>query len=460
MALVAAFGGAYILRVSISHRPISESVSAVTYLEIFLLLLPFWILIFALMGLYNSSIYEKRFVEAGRLLVGSFLGLLFITGVAYFHSQPIFPARLVPIYGFVLAFLFLLIFRNLARAIRSLLFSYDIGITNILVVGSNKLSAELIELLNQPKSGYRVIGIVAERAHPHERPKHVPVLVDFEAAAASLGTSKIHSIVQTQLYADNDKNDAILNFAQHNHIAFRFIPANAELFVGNIKVELFRSSLPVVAVHQTALIGWGRVVKRIFDVIISSILLVVFSPLILLIILLEIVSGGDVFFRQTRLTRFNNPFKVYKFRTVKTKYNELSPEQAFAKMARPELSRAYRDNGDYLPDDPRYGRMGNFLRGSSLDELPQLLNVLKGDISLVGPRALVPQELSVYEKRHTILSVKSGLTGLAQVSGRRNISFEERRKLDMFYVQNWSFWMDLVILIKTIRAVLGGFGAK
>ena len=103
---------------------------------------------------------------------------------------------------------------------------------------------------------------------------------------------------------------------------------------------------------------------------------------------------------------------------------------------------------------------GKFLRATSLDELPQLINVLKGDLSLVGPRALIPAELSAYEKRHTILSVKSGLTGLAQVSGRRNISFEERRKLDMYYVQNWSFWMDLVILLKTVRVVLTGEGAK
>ncbi len=129
-------------------------------------------------------------------------------------------------------------------------------------------------------------------------------------------------------------------------------------------------------------------------------------------------------------------------------------------MSRPELAKAYRANGDYLPDDPRITKVGKFLRASSLDELPQIFNVIKGDISLVGPRALVPRDLSVYEKRHTILSVKSGITGLAQVSGRKNISFDERRKLDIYYVQNWSFWLDLTILIKTIRVVLGRGGAE
>jgi lipopolysaccharide/colanic/teichoic acid biosynthesis glycosyltransferase len=129
-------------------------------------------------------------------------------------------------------------------------------------------------------------------------------------------------------------------------------------------------------------------------------------------------------------------------------------------MGRPELIKIYRDNGDHLSQDPRITPFGNFLRATSLDELPQLINVVRGDISMVGPRALIPQELDIYAKKHTILSVKSGLTGLAQVSGRRNISFEERRKLDLFYVQNWSFWLDITILFKTIRVVLDRTGAK
>jgi lipopolysaccharide/colanic/teichoic acid biosynthesis glycosyltransferase len=125
-------------------------------------------------------------------------------------------------------------------------------------------------------------------------------------------------------------------------------------------------------------------------------------------------------------------------------------------IGKPELLKQYRENGDQLDNDFRVTPLGRFLRRASLDELPQLLNVFKGDISLVGPRALIPEELQAYEKRHTILSVKSGLTGLAQISGRRTISFAERRKLDTYYVQNWSFWMDLVILIKTVRTVIQG----
>ena len=129
-------------------------------------------------------------------------------------------------------------------------------------------------------------------------------------------------------------------------------------------------------------------------------------------------------------------------------------------MGKPELAITYRDNGDFLQKDPRVTPFGRFLRSTSLDELPQLFNVVKGDLSLVGPRALIPQEINLAEKRHAILSVKSGLTGLAQVSGRRHIPVSERRKLDLYYVQNWSLWMDIMIIIKTVRAVLRGGGAR
>jgi lipopolysaccharide/colanic/teichoic acid biosynthesis glycosyltransferase len=386
LALVAAFIGAYILRVSVSHKPISEHIHAVTYGEIFLLVLPFWILIFALMGLYSSTIYENRFVEAGKLLIGSFLGLLLVTGLAYFSNKPLFPAKLVPIYGFLFGFLFLVIFRNIARAIRSLMFSYDIGITNVLLVGNSPMSHELINILQDRRtSGYKILGVVTEKPNAASRYPHLKIFSSFEEAIQRLRVKNIHSIVQTELYANPNKNNDLIDFAQQHHIAFRFIPGNSEMFVGNLEVELFKQSLPVVTVHQTALIGWGRIIKRVFDLLLATSLFVISSPLILLVIVLEIFSGGDIFFRQERLTRHNHVFRVYKFRTVRPAYNGLTPEEAFTKMDKPQLIERYRGNGDYLPNDPRYGRLGNFLRRTSLDEIPQLFNIIKGDISLVGP---------------------------------------------------------------------------
>jgi lipopolysaccharide/colanic/teichoic acid biosynthesis glycosyltransferase len=182
--------------------------------------------------------------------------------------------------------------------------------------------------------------------------------------------------------------------------------------------------------------------------------------MLVIALIIRLSGSGPIFFLQDRLTRNNKAFRLFKFRTVKHAYNGLSPEAAFARMGQPELAEQYRMNGDYLPRDPRFTPFARFLRTTSLDELPQLINVVLGDISLVGPRALVPEELAKYKRRHTILSVKSGMTGLAQVSGRRDISFDERRKLDLYYVQNWSFWNDLVILVRTVWIVLFHKGSK
>lgn len=462
MALVLAFVGGFVLRVTYGDSPISNPIPAFSYFQIFVVLLPFWILIFALLGLYNNNIYEKRFSEFGRLAIGSFIGLLFVVFYDFLTVEPTFPAKLVPIYAFGLAFIFLIVFRNLARAVRVTLFGFNVGITNILIVGNTASSDELRQSLRDSRrSGYRVLGVVGDGRRPHHAD-----FADFQQALTAISKHvNVHGIIQTELYPSEDRNREILDYAQEHHISYRFIPGNTELFVGNIDVELFRNSVPVIAVRQTPLFGWGSVVKRLFDLVFGSLFLIAVSPIMLIVaILIKLTDpAGPVFMRgkqQGRLTRFNRVFKVYKFRTHYAKFDGKTDEEVFAMVGRPELIEEYRRNGDSLPNDFRVTPLGRFLRSSSLDELPQLINVIKGDISMVGPRALVPHELDQYAKKHTILSVKSGLTGLAVVSGRRDIPFEERRKLDMYYVQNWSFWLDITILLKTVRVVFERTGAK
>jgi exopolysaccharide biosynthesis polyprenyl glycosylphosphotransferase len=459
-ALVAAFSVAYVLRVTLDHTPISSDVHAVTYISIIATLLPFFIIVFALLGLYYPRVYNNRFGEFGRLIPSCLIGILGVISYAYLANVQIFPARLVTIYGFLLAFCFVLLFRTIARGIRRALFRYGVGISNVLIVGNTRLTLELLDSLsNTGVTGYRVVGIVGYDQHKLERSLHIPHFDNFAAAVAKLDR-QIHTIVQTELYASGPKNDEILVYAQEHHLDYRFVPGNGELFVGKIEAELFHS-IPVIAVHQTALIGWGRVAKRVTDLILSSVALVIASPVMLLTALaIKLFGGGSVFFRQTRLTRNDHPFKVFKFRSQYPQYDGTTPEQAFAQMGKPELAKEYRQNGDFLPDDPRITPVGRLIRRLSIDELPQLFNVFRGDISLVGPRALIPQELAEYKKRHAILSVKSGITGLAQVSGRRNISFDERRQLDLYYVQNWSFWGDIVIIARTVWVTVTGKGAE
>jgi exopolysaccharide biosynthesis polyprenyl glycosylphosphotransferase len=458
LALVAAFVGAFIIR-GHSATPVAHPISGHTYFYVFLGVLPFWLLIFGLLGLYNSTIYERRFSEFGRLLLGSFIGMLFVVFWNFVSVKPIFPAKLVPIYGFALGFLFLVILRNIARLIRTELFGFNIGLTRVVLIGSNAMTRQLITSLADSRySGYKLAAIVGDKRQIGDRA--IPAYPSFQDFIKS-NPSNLHGIIQTELYANEIRNTEILTYAQENHVSYRFVPGNSELFVGNIDVELFQSSIPVIAVRQTPLFGWGRVAKRLFDLVFGSIFLLIASPLILVISLIMMLADhGDPIWRNKRLSRFGTEIGMYKFRTQLHAYHRMSPEAGFAKMGRPELAKQYRANGDFLENDPRISHLGHFLRATSLDELPQLINVVKGDMSLVGPRPLEPFELSTYDKKNLMLSVKTGVTGLAVVSGRRDISFEERRKLDLYYVQNWSFWLDITILLKTVRAVFGRVGAK
>lgn len=460
LAIVAAFTLAYILRVSLNHRALSAHVHAINYITILSSLLPFWILIFALLGLYTNKVYERRFNELGRLAIGCVIGILFIISYSYLFNVTIFPARLVTIYAFILILAFVIVFRTSLRGIRREMFRYGYGVNNVLIVGDTLATKRLIEAMRDTNvTGQSVVGVVGGIKHSLKLDSTCPAYSSFESAIGHMNT-RIDSIIQTELYSNSDKNDEILSYAQQHHIAYGFVPGNSELFFGNIEADLIHS-IPIIAVHQTALIGWGRVVKRLSDLFFGLLFLIVSLPLMILVaIAIKLTDGGPIFFRHERLSRYNKKVRVFKFRSHRVGLSGLEPEEAFKKLGRADLIKEYRESGDRLEKDPRVTLIGRFTRLYSIDELPQLFNVIKGDISLVGPRALVAYELDQYPQKNLILSVKSGLTGLAQISGVSDLSFLERRKLDLYYVENWSFWGDLVIMAKTFWVVLRHKGTR
>ena len=461
-SILLAFVVAYVLRVSLDHTQVAHSISVATYVTAFVIIVPIWILMFGLIGLYRSNLIEHRFTEVGKLFVGSLIGILLIIGYSYLLNKVIFPAHLVAIYGFILSFIILIGFRTFARNLKYYLYKIGYGVTSVLIVGDTNLTHYLVEtLFNSSISGYKIVGIVGPKNHLDPKYKSIPVFDSFEEACDKLGTEKIRSIIQTELYSSQAKNNAVLNYAQTNHSAYRFIPGNTELFVGNIEVELFRSSIPVISVHQTPLVGWGRIAKRLFDIFLSSVVLIILSPLMLILVILTLIlDPGPIIFKQKRITRFNTTFNAYKLRTMKRKYSGRDPVEVFREINRNDLIDAF-NKSVKLVDDPRISGIGKLIRRFSLDEIPQLFNVVKGDISLVGPRAVIVEELKYYkDKSSLLLSVKTGITGLAQVSGRSNIDYYERARIDLYYVQNWSFWLDLTILFKTLRVVLSRSGAR
>ena len=460
LVLLAAFSLAYIVRVQYDDRPLLNNVYAMDYFIAFLTIVPFWILIFASMGLYHSSTYNRRLVEWGKIAIGALIGILLVIGWEYISEKHIFPARLVAAYSFGISFLLIVFERELLRFVRGILFRFGRGIKRVLVVGNSSATKDIADNLSfTSKSGYKIVAI-AGPANVIPTGLDVVHFTSVESALKQLDDLRITTIIQTDLYDNEERNQRVLGTAQTHHISYSFIPGDPEFYAGKNTVDVFLG-YPMISVSQTPLIGWGAIAKAIFDRIISFILIVLLSPLFLLLIILQtIFNPGPIFYISKRLSQFSKPVKLIKFRSMSAKYGKKDAAEEFRDMGRDDLASEYEQSRKVV-NDPRITKFGQFLRVTSLDELPQLFNVLRGDLSLVGPRPILPQETNFSRSRTALLhSVKSGVTGLWQVSGRSNLSFDERIELELFYAQNWSFWLDIKILFKTVAVVLRKRGAK
>ncbi|MBQ9029333.1 sugar transferase [Candidatus Saccharibacteria bacterium] len=456
LAIVASFFFAYLVRTNLDSRPFYFEKDPWTFLLSVLVLIPIWWIILALVGLYSRKVYNgrSRLPEIARAFAASVLGMMILVSYQFFTKASLFPSRAVALWALIFCFVMLLFVRFIARFLRRALNTRLTSGIGTIIIGNNKNTERLIEhIVDFPEDGFRLKGIVAGNSFvPEELRKY-----QFSSLAAALEETDADVIFQT----DEERTEYVYAESIKHHMRYYFVPTESSLSSHIGELELIGGT-PAMLVKVTPLVGSARIVKRIMDIVLGLIAVIIAAipmGVIWLIVKLSDIKHS-AFYAEYRLSRYNKKVKIYKFRSIKPEYSGLSPEEAFAKMGRPELIEKYRSGGDYIKDDPRVTKIGHFIRRTSLDELPQLINVLKGDISLVGPRALVPGELRDYGDRSLLLSVKSGLTGLAQVSGRRDISFEERRALDLYYIQNWSFWLDLQILLRTIAVVITGRGAK
>lgn len=458
--LLTAFTLAYIVRVQFDDRPLVATVTAASFLETSLLLIPMWLIVFGFLGLYSHRVFTKRSSEWGRLLVGSFLGILIVIGYSFVVDSPVFPARLVAVYALIGSFVLLVVGRELMRLAKHIMFRLGRGISHVLVVGNSAATRDIAaQLSDTRRSGYKVTAIAGPKSvvPPGFRGTHYPTI---ERALAHLNRPYISTIIQTDLYDSSERNQKILGAAQARHISYRFIPGEPEFYSGKNSVDVFLG-YPIISVYQTPLVGWGIIVKRMFDIIVTSLLVLLLSPLFLLLIILQkIFNPGPVFYVSKRLSRYSKPFGLLKFRSMSPKYGKRDAAEDFKAMGRQDLVEEY-ERTRKVKNDPRITWFGKFLRASSLDEIPQFFNVLTGDLSLVGPRPILPQEIKLYRGKNALLhSVKSGVTGLWQVSGRSDLPFEKRVELELYYAQNWSFWLDVWILFRTLPALVKKSGAR
>ena len=460
IVLLFAFSVAYIVRVHYDPRPLISNIHAYDYLYSFVLIVPFWIIIFALLGLYRSSTYNRRLVEWAKITVGAFIGILLVIGWQYASNENIFPARLVAVYSFVIATILIIVEREVFRFVRNYMFKCGRGINRVLLIGTSSVASDIAQnLANTAKSGYEIIAISGPK-------KIIPGKISalyyssLEKALNSIVENKINMVIQTDLYESVEHNQKILEATQSNHISYNFIPGESEFYSGKNTIDVFLG-YPMISVYQTPLVGWGAILKRFFDIIVSTILIIVLSPVFLILyIIKKIADPGPAFYISKRHSRFSEPINLIKFRSMDSKYGSKDAAEEFKEMGRHDLAREYEKNRK-VSGDPRITKFGRFLRETSLDELPQVFNVFKGDLSLVGPRPILPQESKLAHGRTSLLhSVKSGVTGIWQVSGRSQLSFDERIELELFYAQNWTFWLDVKILFKTVGVVLHKKGAK
>ena len=464
LVLITAFVLAYTARVQYDPRPLLNNIYAFDFLFSFLLIIPFWILLFAIIGLYRPETYNRRLVEWSKIAIGSFLGILLVIGWEYISGKDLFPARLVAVYALAGSFILIVLEREILRFIRKLLFRYGKGTKRVLLIGSSSATKDIAHSISDTaKSGYEVVAIAGPKTvlPDHFTSHHYPRV---EAALADLKLNEINAIIQTDLYEVADKNQKILSAAQKAHIDYSFIPGEAEFYSGKNTVDVFLG-YPMISVYQTPLIGWGAILKRFFDFAVSLVLtIILIIPFLIIAILQKLLNPGKIFYVNGRLSRFSQPVGLLKFRTMSHlpgyEGRNVNDAAEFRAMGREDLAKEYEQN-QKVSRDPRVNAFGRFLRRTSIDELPQVLNVLKGDLSLVGPRPILPSEVKFAKGRAALLhSVKSGVTGLWQVSGRSELSFEERIDLELFYAQNWTFWLDIKILFKTVLTVLKGRGAK
>jgi exopolysaccharide biosynthesis polyprenyl glycosylphosphotransferase len=458
--LLLAFVLAYVMRVDFDPRPVVVTIDGWPFVRTALLLIPMWVAVFAFLGLYSSQVYSKRLMEWGRLLVGTIIGILIVLGYSFVIDQPVFPARLVAVYALVGSFALLLLGREIMRQVRIMLFRFGRGISRVLVVGNSDATQDIATQLSDTKrSGYQIVAIAGPKSALPDGFRGVHYRL-VEQALDNLKRHRVTTIIQTDLYDSADRNQKILHAAQEKHISYAFIPGEPEFYSGKNVVDVFLG-YPIIAVSQTPLVGWGVVVKRIFDLIVTALALLLLSPVFILAILLQkLCNPGPVFYVSQRLTRYSTPFGLIKFRTMRPQFGKHDAAEDFRRMGREDLVREYEQNRK-VKNDPRVTWFGKFLRATSIDELPQLFNVLQGNLSLVGPRPILPQELPLYEGKNALLhSVKSGVTGLWQVSGRNELPFRKRVELELYYAQNWSFWLDIKILLKTLPAVFRKTGAR
>jgi exopolysaccharide biosynthesis polyprenyl glycosylphosphotransferase len=371
-------------------------------------------------------------------------------------------ARGVFVYDFLLALAACAALRLVVRGAQSAARRRGVNLIPTLVVGRGSEAALCIrEMRARRELGYRVIGVVETGgAAGVEEFEGVPVLCGVEGLTEAIRETRANEVIITDTSLPGDLLFDVMMRVGRPGVEFRVAPSLFNCLPRKTEVDQI-GQLPVVTLFREPLGQGARLVKRVADVLLAAAALVLLAPVWLLVaLLIKLDSRGPVLYRQERVGMDGRVFLFLKFRTMLTGSDDRAHREYQRKYiaGQPDTNLGDDSSPVYkMRSDPRVTRVGRFLRRLSLDELPQLLNVLRGDMSVVGPRPPIPYEVEAYALRHRRrLDMKPGLTGLWQVSGRNRLSFEEMVRLDLYYIENWSLWLDLKIILRTLPVMLRG----
>lgn len=425
-----------------------------SHMGLVLITIPLWSLLFLLTRLYESFKTKTFFQEAFAVFKVVFVGS-FIIGFGVFFLRYFMISRAVLVFFGLLNFLFLVAERLAIRGILKYRRSRGWGLLNLIVVGTGKEAEEIAEIIGQQHHwNLRLVGFVSiDGKREKEKVKGYPVLGGREAFPRIINDNVVDEVVFAVPRQDIDRLGELFLLCEEEGIKTRVVLNLFPHIFSKVFLERLQD-IPLLTFSTTPTNEFALFFKRFMDIVISSACLVALSPLFLTVsLLIKTTSKGPIFFKQARSGLYFRTFTMYKFRSMVLD----------AEAMKRDLRQLNEMDGPIfkIRNDPRVTGIGKWIRKTSIDELPQLINVLKGEMSLVGPRPHPVEESREYTSwQRRRLSMKPGVTGLWQIGGRSDTTFAESMKHDLNYIDNWSLWLDIKILLGTIPAIFSGKGAR
>jgi exopolysaccharide biosynthesis polyprenyl glycosylphosphotransferase len=451
-----AFAAAYWVRYDLQwFRAVDPAYDASfrDYIPFALVLTILLMIAYRLGGVYHQPRGASWLDEVYTLISSTTIAIVIIMAMTFWF-RPLVYSRLMFLWAGLLIVTLLSLSRLIKRWVWGSLMRRGISVDRVLIVGAGEVGRRLMRnIVAQPELGYRVIGFVDDDPEKSR--------TDIGRFKALGGIDNLPRVVQEEAISEviitlpwiyHRKILGIMHQCERERVRARIVPDLFQLALSRVDIEDL-GGIPIIGVKEISITGWNLAFKRASDIVLSLAVLIFLSPLLLLIsVAIKLDSPGPALFKQVRVGKGGRRFICYKFRSMRQGAEEERPQLAdLDEVVGPIFK---------IRHDPRCTRVGRFLRRTSLDELPQLYNVLRGEMSLVGPRPPIPLEVEQYQEWHRKrLEVSPGMTGLWQVSGRSQLTFDEMCLLDIYYLENWSPLLDLKIALKTIPAVLAGRGA-